>query len=497
MRAGPILAAALGLLAGAVSLLRADDAAEKSRRGKELMAAGRYAEAVTPYRELVDAAPQNPGLLLNLGMALHLSGQDAEAVPRLEAALRLQPDLFPAALFLGAAHLRLGRAAASVAPLETAVRLEPDNRDARSLLAEALVGLERYAEAAPHLRRLSQLAPADAATWFSLGKAYEELAGGAFRELMDRDPESAYGLALVAEARLKQDRRAAAFVLYRQAIDRAPNLRGLHAAVAEIYRATGHSDWAAVEEERERKLPRPDCPREALECAFSAGKHLDVVAAASKQPSAAARYWTVRAYNELALGAFSRLTALPPSAEAYEWTAQMHREEGRHLESAEQWRKAVALAPGDSRLRLELALTLRMARDLAGARQVLEELLKTSPDLPEANGLLGDVLLAEEQPERALPLLEKAVRLRPEPPQGHGSLGRAYALVGRPADAIPHLEKALPADADGSLRYQLARCYQAAGRPEDARKALAAYEEIRKASPPPETASQGPPITPP
>src|SRR5262249_4586307 len=125
------------------------------------------------------------------------------------------------------------------------------------------------------------------------------------------------------------------------------------------------------------------------------------------------------------------------------------------------------------------------------------ELLKTSPDLPEANGLLGDVLLAEEQPERALPLLEKAVRLRPEPPQGHGSLGRAYALVGRPADAIPHLEKALPADADGSLRYQPARCYQAAGRREDAQKALAAYEEIRKASPPPETASQGPPITPP
>src|SRR5213595_3949293 len=79
----------------------------KSRFGKELMAAGRYAEAVPVYRELVDAVPGNAGLLLNLGMALHLSGQDQEAISRFDAALRLQPGSLPAALFLGASNLRL------------------------------------------------------------------------------------------------------------------------------------------------------------------------------------------------------------------------------------------------------------------------------------------------------------------------------------------------------------------------------------------------------
>jgi Flp pilus assembly protein TadD len=50
-----------------------EDLAAKSKHGNELMAAGRYAEAAPVYRELVEALPGNPGLLLNLGMALHLA----------------------------------------------------------------------------------------------------------------------------------------------------------------------------------------------------------------------------------------------------------------------------------------------------------------------------------------------------------------------------------------------------------------------------------------
>jgi len=41
---------------------------EKSQRGMELMAAGKFADAIPVYRELSRAVPDNPGLLLNLGM---------------------------------------------------------------------------------------------------------------------------------------------------------------------------------------------------------------------------------------------------------------------------------------------------------------------------------------------------------------------------------------------------------------------------------------------
>jgi predicted Zn-dependent protease len=112
---------------------------------------------------------------------------------------------------------------------------------------------------------------------------------------------------------------------------------------------------------------------------------------------------------------------------------------------------------------------------------VLEQLVREQPDAPEANALLGDVLLAQQQPERAIPALEKAVRAAPKEPRSHGDLGRAYLLVGRAAEAIPHLEQARTADVDGSLRFQLARAYQAAGRTEQAEQAMKDYEEFRKA----------------
>lgn len=478
--------------------IQAPDPAELSRRGTELMAAGRYAEAVPVYRDLVKAVPGQAGLLANLGMALHLSGQDAEAIAALEAALKLDPDSVPAALFLGTARLGLGRTAAAVAPLQKAVRLQPENREARSLLADALVSLDRHLEAEPHLRRLSRDDPRDPVVWFTLGRTYEAIAGQGFERLLERAPESPLTLALVAEARLEAGQATAAFRLYRRALERAPAQRGLHAGVAEVYRRTGHADWAAVEEEKEKRLPKADCSRDTLECSFVAGRHREVLAAASKLETPAASFWLARSCNALAVEAFARLAALPPSAPSHEWAASMQRNEGRYAESADEWRKAIALAPGDPRLKLELAVTLRLNQDLAGAQQVLEGVQRDGFDSPEASYLLGDVLLARQQPEPAIPLLEKAARLAPGLLEARGALGRAYALVGRPADAVPHLEQALPTDQDGSLRYQLARSYQATGRAEDARRALADYEEFRKAvGAGAEAEGQGVAITPP
>jgi predicted Zn-dependent protease len=461
------------------------------------MAAGRYAEAVPVYRGLVEAMPGNAGLLTNLGMALHLSGQDREAVPPLEAALKIQPDSRPASVFLGAANLRLGKHAAAIGPLRKAVRLKGDHREARSMLAEALLALHRHAEAEPHLHRLSQLAPTDPAVWFQLGKTYETLAGQAFEALLARDPESPFALALAAEARLAEGRRAAAFQLFRRALERAPSMRGLHASVAGIYREEGHAEWAAVEDGKEKTLPKADCARDALECAFAAGRHREVLAAASKQTTAAASYWMAKASNDLAVEAFGRLAALPPSAPGHEWVAAQKRSEGQYAESADDWRKAIALAPHDPRLKLELAITLRLNQELAEAQQVLEGALRSEPDSPDGSYLLGDVLLARSQPEAAIPHLEKAVRLAPRLLEARSALGRAYALVGRPADAIPHLERALPTDTDGSLRLQLARAHQAAGQAEAARRALADYEAFRKASGASEAPAEAPAITPP
>jgi len=491
--------ALLGLLLVSPAAAAAPQAEHQaqSERARQLMAAGRYAEAVPLYRALAAAAPGNAGLQLNLGMALHLSGADRDAVGPLAVAQRLDPGSFPAAFFLGAARLQLGQAQAAVAPLKEAMRLRPDDAKARSLLAQALLATARPQLAEPHLDALARLTPGDPSVWLELGRAYEAIATSAFEAILAHDPESPEALALVAEARLDGGEHEAALGLYRKAIERAPAMRGLHAAVARLYRETDHADWAALEDERERRLPPPDCARTPLECRFAEGKHREVLSAGVRSASTAARYWVARSSNVLAGEAFARLEALPPSAPLHEWRAARLRDEERYAESAAEWRKALALTPGDPRRRLELAVTLRLDQDLAGAERVLEELVSDAPDSAAAHYLLGDVLLARQQPEPSLPLLQKAVRLDPGLAHAHGALGRAYALVGREAEAIPELEKALRVDEDGSLHFQLARAYQAVGRSADAERTLGAWKSLRESAGPPDAAASKPTITPP
>ena len=63
------------------------------------------------------------------------------------------------------------------------------------------------------------------------------------------------------------------------------------------------------------------------------------------------------------------------------------------------------------------------------------------------------------------------------------SLGLALSRLGKHAEAIPHLRKALELDDDGSLHFQLANAYRAAGRLRDAigayKHALADRERVQ------------------
>jgi Flp pilus assembly protein TadD len=468
MLAASLLAVLVSQAAGQ-SPARPSDAglAERSRAGKELMAAGRYAEAAAAYRELVRAMPGNAGLLVNLGMALHLSGKDAEAIPPLESAVRLDPASLPANLFLGAARLRTGRAEAAVVPLQKAVRLQPDNLEARSMLAEALMGLERPGQAEPHLRRITQLArpiPRRGSTWGRPTRTWpaapSTVSWRRTRNRRSRSPSSAKCAWTRAGARRPSSSTAA--------VERAPTMRGLHAALARIYKETGHADWAAIEQERERRLGAPDCTRASLACTFLAGE----VSRRSSPPRWTRRAWK-RPIGGPGLQRAGRRVVRPSHVAAslrhsYEWQAETARSQRR-------FRNRSLLAQGPraglarSRLLTELGVTLRMNRDLAEAERVLGEAVRPTPRRPRRTSCSGTVLLAREQPARALPYLEKAVRADPQAPTPRVRLGAPT-----PSWAGPRTrsltEESLESDTDGSLRLQLGGRIRPRARPELARR---------------------------
>jgi predicted Zn-dependent protease len=428
-------------------------------KGKLAMEAGRFDEAVRIYQDLAKASPTNPGLRLNLAMALHMAGRDQEAIPAFQQVLKAQPSTLPALAMLGASYMRTGNPKAAIPVAEKAVAMQPADQQLRSMLVDALLMVGREEEAIPHLNKLTAQDPKSPRAWHGLGRVHEVIAQKTFEEMQRTAPESPWTIAIVAEVRAKQQQYASALALYREALKRNPDLPGAREAVAEIYRKTGHDDWAKTELQK----AKPVSP------------------AAASAPEANL-YRKIRDHNDRAVDAFSRLEKMPPSVEIHQLRAEINGTRGRHAEAVKELESALKLDPNNAELHREFAVAVYSARDYKNAEVKIRELLKLAPGDVELNFLLGDTLLNLQQADAALPYLKLAVERDSQLLPAHALLGRAYIAAGLPIAAVPHLEAALPVDSDGSLHYQLSRAYQASGESERAKKMLARYQELSRAA---------------
>ena len=307
----------LSTLAGA----QGDDLALKSHHAKELMAAGRFSEAVPVYEELVRAVPGNPGLILNLGLAERMAGQFRKSIPHFEAVLKGDPGNLPACLSLGAVHLELGEPGLAIAPLERVVAADAGNADARGLLAQALLAAGRPKEAALHFRKLTGLTPNDAKAWYGLGKSYESVSTNAFEQLRKTAPESCWMLALLADSRVTRKQYRSAFYLYRQALERNPG----DGRCPHIHR---------------RGIP-PDGPS-----GLGSGRTRQGAPETSRSERAVSQ--NSKEYNQLALEAFSRTSRRCQNRSDYhQLRAETMSAQGQHLDAAKEWRAALAMQPGN------------------------------------------------------------------------------------------------------------------------------------------------------
>ena len=469
--------ALLAIASLASSAQAAPDVSELARRARQFMADGKFSAAADLYAQLAQALPGDPGVAMNHGMALHMSGRFRESIPRLQAAS--EADLQPAraSFLIGTAHLALNEPDRAVQPLQEAARASPGMAEAAHALAQALTMLGRHREAANEFRRLTGLAPSNPAAWFGLGLAYSTLSQAALNELERTAPESAYMVALAAEVQMSQGKHANALHLYREALNRQPELLGARRGIAAIYRRTGHSDWADKEEAMEPRVPEAECATRRAECLYQDGKWLELADAASAG-GPAAHFWASRAYDTLASQAYERLKQLPPSAEGHEFDARTFRDQGRHRESIESWRAALKIRPEDSNLQKELAVSLQLNRDYAAARPLLQRLLASRPDSVELHYAMGSLLVNVQELDDAVRHLELVTSGEPGFLPARASLGLALMRLDRTAEAVTHLEAALPSDSDGSIHFRLAQAYQRTGQAQRANQMLETYRRI-------------------
>lgn len=451
-----------------------DDLARKSQQAKQAMDAGHFPEAAALYRELVQALPDNPGLRLDLGLALHSESKYRDAIAQFQAAARRQPDLEPAWLMLGLSYLELDQPRNAIDPLERALRINPSDEKARLQLAGADLSLENPGEASREYQKVTESDPGNPKAWQGLGLSYAALSRQTFEILDKHAADSVYRDVLLAQSLATRGQDRTAFYWYRQALAKDSNFPGVHAALAQIYLRSGHPNWASVEESRERENNNPDCGQKSLECDFLAGRFSEVAAVASRDGRPQSLYWKAQAYEQLSAQALDHLAAMPASPEIHELMAEADATKGDARAAVAEWKAALKLAPGEPALRQGLAYALWLDEDYQEAEPLLAQMVELNPASGEIHFELGDSLLGLGSAEKAIPELEKAVKLNPGLAPAQASLGRAYLRAGLPQDAVPHLKAGLASDEKGTALYELAQAYKATGQ-----KALA-DETLRK-----------------
>ena len=154
----------VGFPAGTVQ--RAPPSADLRRRlqalflaGKQHFDAGRWAEAIPPFREIAQIDPNNPQAYHDLGMMWLFSGRPAEAAASLQRAVELRPGFDSALGHLATALLQVGREREALLAFRRLSASADDPIARRFYLAQALKMEGKPEEAEKELGRLLVLAP--------------------------------------------------------------------------------------------------------------------------------------------------------------------------------------------------------------------------------------------------------------------------------------------------------------------------------------------------
>jgi tetratricopeptide (TPR) repeat protein len=364
-------------------LATAEGAAFHLRRGGEAMAAGRLEEAVTAYRQAVEAAPESAEARRNLALALTRAGDPQAAVAELETALAQHPEDLLVRFDLGNALSAAGKTSEAIAELSGAVEQQPDFVPARFNLANDLIRAGRWGEARQQLEAVVELDPRHTNARYLLAMSLQQ--GGQsgeaerrLRELLEQEPDhlpSRQGLAAILVSR---GDAAGAMQLYRDALARGAAGR----AAAQIQLAIA---------ELEGRRNRPQARDLALRAAIAAAPDFAPARMVLAGELAADQRWAEAAEQfEAAIAAEAdptNPTAANPTAylgAAQAWAATGRWADARRVLEAGLRRLPTHLVLEHSLARLLAAAPDASVRDGQRALQLAEQAYRTEATVPHA-----------------------------------------------------------------------------------------------------------------
>ncbi|MBV9182500.1 MAG: tetratricopeptide repeat protein [Acidobacteria bacterium] len=318
----------------------AQDAIQKQRSGD-------LQGAVPEYQQFLKIHPEATAIHSNLGAALAGLGRFEEAVSEYKVALRQSPALPGARLNLGLAYYKMGHIADAATQLERVHAEDPRNHQAVLLLGDCYLRMGRNKDVIRVLAPDEKKDPGDLAVAYMLGTAYirdkQVEPGQVLVDRILRNGDSAEAHLMLGTAKMNIQDFAGARDEFAKAVALNPNLPDVHVLYAQALHLTGDSDQS--EEEFKAELGKDPYNFEA----------------------------------NLQLGASAR--------------------EEQNLDGAERYfARALATRPGDPGVRYQLALIAIDRQKLDQARQMLETLVRESPQFTEAHVSLSLVYYRLKRP---------------------------------------------------------------------------------------------------
>ena len=179
-------------------------------------------------------------------------------------------------------------------------------------------------------------------------------------------------------------------------------------------------------------------------------------------------------FQQRATEALASLARQPDTPEYHALLGLAYRLQHRDIDSVDEFRRALALSPDSSALKLDLATSLAVSKDCDAATSLLNAIIRVDPSSPQANHVMGECLVDQNRPQDAVPFLQASLRQDPQLLPAEFALGRAYLHSGNFRMAAIHLQKAVTLG-DPEILYQLAEAYRKLGEPKAAADYLAQY----------------------
>jgi len=353
------------------------------RRAQEARQAGQNDVAVREFQEILRLDPHNAEAHGNLGAIAYSEGNYSRASDEFHAALNLRPGMWNAQAFLGMCEFHLGHSQQARTLLEGSFHHLQDG----TLKSEAGMDLiaiygerQEYARALEVVKALDQTQPNDPDLLYTAYRTYTELAASSLARLAQVAPDSAQVHRILAQARLSQDDFAGAIAQYRQALEIAPELPGLHFELGQAILERSTNEPSRQEAEKEFQLALSDNPADAYSYYM-----LGEIAWLRAQPD--------RAVND-----YSQAVRLAPdSVDARVALGKTLTALGRSSEALDQLTAAIRLDPQSDIAHYRLARAYRQL----GRKDDAERELATFRKLRDTHAAVG--ALAQPVPEHGVP----------------------------------------------------------------------------------------------